>query len=83
MPPARSRRTIDGWRAREPRPTGFTPAARRASAGYPFRFELNCTMLRRWFKSSQPPLEIKSRGVLVAAQVYEPTLLISGIPRPR
>jgi len=68
--------TIDGWRAREARPARLCLRARRASGFARFaRAEL------RWRLGAvqrQPvPLEIKSRGVLVAAQVYQPKLLIS------
>ena len=34
------------------------------------------------FRSNQPPIEIKGNGILVAAQVYDPTLLISEFNGP-
>ncbi len=67
--------TIDGWRAREAQAGRVYACGSQTIGGYPFRFELNCDAASAAF--SQPPLEIKSRGVLVAAQVYQPTLLIS------
>src|ERR1700712_278488 len=63
--------TIDGWRAREAQAGRLYACGAQSIGGYPFRFELNCDDASALFKSSQPPLEIKSRGVLVAAQVYE------------
>jgi hypothetical protein len=74
--------TIDGWRAREAQAGRLYACGSQTIGGYPFRFELNCENASALFKSSQPPLEIKSRGVLVAAQVYEPTLLISEFRGP-
>ncbi len=50
--------------------------------GYPFRFEMNCENASALFQSNQPPVEIKTRGILVAAQVYQPTLLISEFHGP-
>ena len=74
--------TIDGWRAREAQSGRLYACGTQTIGGYPFRFELNCDEASALFKSSTPPLEIKSRGVLVAAQVYEPTLLISEFHGP-
>ena len=34
------------------------------------------------FRSNQPPVEIKSSGILIAAQIYQPTLLISEFHGP-
>lgn len=74
--------TIEGWRAREGRAGRLYACSSQTIGGYPFRFELNCDDASALFKSSQPPIEIKSRGVLVAAQVYEPTLLIGEFHGP-
>ncbi|HEY4141811.1 MAG TPA: DUF2125 domain-containing protein, partial [Pseudolabrys sp.] len=74
--------TIEGWRAREAQAGRLYACGSQTIGGYPFRFELNCDDASALFKSSQPPIEVKSRGVLVAAQVYEPTLLISEFHGP-
>jgi hypothetical protein len=74
--------TIEGWRAREGQAGRLYACGSQTIGGYPFRFELNCNDATALFKSSQPPVEIKSRSVLVAAQVYEPTLLISEFRGP-
>jgi len=81
MPPARSRRpSTAGGRAR-PRPARLCLrlAERRR---LPFRFELNCDGVSCCSAAASLPLEIKSRGVLVAAQVYQPKLLISEFHGP-
>jgi len=74
--------SIDGWREREAKAGRLYACGSQTIGGYPFRFELNCGEASALFKSSQPPLEIKSRGVLVAAQVYDPTLLITEFHGP-
>jgi hypothetical protein len=74
--------TIEGWRAREGQAGRLYACGSQTIGGYPFRFELNCDDASALFKNSQPPIEVKSRGVLVAAQVYEPTLLISEFHGP-
>ena len=74
--------TIDGWRAREAKAGRSYACGSQTIGGYPFRFELNCDDASALFKSSQPPIEVKSRGVLVVAQVYDPTLLIGEFHGP-
>jgi hypothetical protein len=74
--------SIEGWRAREAKAGRLYACGSQTIGGYPFRFELNCGEASALLKSSQPPLEIKSRGVLVAAQVYDPTLLITEFHGP-
>jgi hypothetical protein len=74
--------TVEGWRAREAKAGRVYSCGSQSIGGYPFRFELNCAQATALFGGSQPPLEIKSQGVLIAAQVYQPTLLISEFHGP-
>lgn len=74
--------TIDGWRAREAKAGRIYTCGAQTIAGYPFRIEVNCVRAAALFKSNQPPVEIKSRGILIAAQIYQPTLLISEFHGP-
>ncbi|MCF8476531.1 MAG: DUF2125 domain-containing protein [Pseudolabrys sp.] len=74
--------TLDGWRAREAEAGRLYACGSEGFGGFPFRFELNCDQASALFQSSRPPVEIKARGILVAAQVYQPTLLISEIHGP-
>ena len=74
--------TVDGWRAREAKAGRVYTCGSESFGGYPFRFEMNCDAASALFQSNQPPLEIKARGILVAAQVYQPTLLISEFHGP-
>jgi len=74
--------TIEGWRAREAKAGRIYTCGSQSIGGYPFRIEVNCDAAAALFRSNQPPVEIKSRGILIAAQIYQPTLLISEFHGP-
>ena len=74
--------TIDGWRAREAKSGRIYDCGSQAIGGYPFRIEVNCDRASALFRSNQPPLEIKTTGILIAAQIYQPTLLIGEFHGP-
>jgi hypothetical protein len=73
---------VEGWRAREAKAGRIYTCGSERFAGYPFRFELSCDTASALFQSSQPPLELKTNGILVAAQIYQPDLLISEFHGP-
>ena len=74
--------TIDGWRAREAKAGRVYACGSQTVGGYPFRFELNCDQASALFSGSQPPVEVKSGGIHIVSQVYQPTLLISEFHGP-
>ena len=74
--------TIEGWRAREAKSGRVYSCDSQSVGGYPFRIEVNCDKAAALFRSNQPPVEIKANGILIAAQVYQPTLLISEFHGP-
>jgi hypothetical protein len=74
--------TIEGWRAREAAVGRIFACGSESIGGYPFRFELSCDRASALFNSNQPPVELKTNGMLIAAQVYQPTLLISELHGP-
>jgi hypothetical protein len=74
--------TIEGWRAREAKAGRVYACGAQTSGGYPFRFEVTCDSASALFRSSQSPVELKAQGMLVAAQIYDPTLLISEFHGP-
>ncbi|MEI9803700.1 MAG: DUF2125 domain-containing protein [Pseudolabrys sp.] len=78
----KAQEAIDGWREREAKSGRIYTCGTQTLGGYPFRIEVNCDQASALFRSNQPPVEIKSTGVLVAAQIYEPTLLISEFHGP-
>ena len=73
---------VEGWRAREAKAGRVYNCGSQTIGGYPFRFEVNCNNASAEFRSNQPPVEVKASSVLVAMQVYDPTLLISEIHGP-
>ncbi len=78
----KARATLEGWSAREAKAGRIYACGRESFGGYPFRFEMNCHQASALFQSNQPPVEIKAGGILVAAQVYQPNLLISEFHGP-
>ena len=78
----KAQEAIDGWRAREAKSGRVYTCGSQSIGGYPFRIEVNCQRAAVLFRGSKPPIEIKSTGVLVAAQIYQPTLLISEFHGP-
>lgn len=73
---------VEGWRAREAEAGRLYACGSQTVGGFPFRFELLCDAASALFQSSQPPVELKSRGILIAAQIYQPSLLIGEFRGP-
>jgi hypothetical protein len=73
---------IDGWRAREAKAGRIYSCGSQTIGGYPFRIEVNCDRTSALFSSNQPPIEVKTDRMIVAAQVYQPGLLISEFHGP-
>jgi hypothetical protein len=73
---------IEGWRAREARVGRIYSCGSQNVGGYPFRIEVNCDRAAALFRSSQPPFELKTTGLVVVSQVYQPGLLISEFRGP-
>lgn len=73
---------IDGWRAREAKAGRIYTCGSQSIGGYPFRIEVTCDKAAAVFRSNQPPVEIETSSILVAAQLYQPTLLISDFYGP-
>jgi hypothetical protein len=74
--------TVEGWRAREAKAGRIYACGSESFGGFPFRFEMNCAAASASFQSNQQPVEIKARNILVAAQIYQPTLLLSEFHGP-
>lgn len=74
--------TVEGWRAREAKAGRVYTCGSQEIAGYPFRFELTCDHAAAVLRSMTPPVEVKTASILVAAQVYQPNLLISEFTGP-
>jgi len=74
--------TVEGWRAREAKIGRDYACGSQTFGGYPFRFEVNCERPTAVFRTLNPPVEIAAAGLLMAAQIYQPDLLISEIKGP-
>jgi len=74
--------TIAGWVAREAQAGRHFTCGSQSLGGYPFRIEVECTRAKGEFRGFEPPLEVKTERVLIAAQIYQPTLLIGEYTGP-
>jgi hypothetical protein len=73
--------TIAGWREREAKVGRIHSCGTQAIAGFPFRVEVRCERAGLDLRGAQP-LELKTADILIAAQIYQPTLLISEFTGP-
>jgi hypothetical protein len=70
------------WRARELRAGRSYACGRQTIGGFPFRFELACNEASADFTTNEPKVAFKAARFQVAAQVYDPNLLIAEIDAP-
>lgn len=77
-----ARAAIDGWKAREARAGRVYDCGAQTTGGFPFRFELLCENASAVIRSAHPPARVAMPGVHLAAQVYDPTLLIAEVTGP-
>ncbi len=77
-----AREAIAGWRAREAKAGRVYTCGEQSLRGFPFRIEVSCAPAAAAFKSGGVPFKAETAGVLVAAQIYQPGLLISEIKGP-
>jgi hypothetical protein len=74
--------TITGWLEREARLGRVYDCGSRSIGGFPFRIEVRCAGATAQLRDIQPPLSLRLPEVLIAAQIYQPTLLISEFTGP-
>jgi hypothetical protein len=76
----------DEWRAREAKSGRIYECAKRAVAGFPFRFEVSCSgasvSLVSQTAGAPAPITARLSEILVVAQVYDPKLLIAEFTAP-
>ncbi len=75
-------KAIAGWRAREAQAGRIYTCGNQRLSGFPFRIEVRCAPVAAAFTSGGVPLKAETAGVLVAAQIYQPGLLISEFKGP-
>jgi hypothetical protein len=73
---------IADWRTREAAAGRVYGCASQSISGYPFRIEVTCALASAEFRNFVPPLDVRLPRILVAAQIYQPTLLISEFDGP-
>jgi hypothetical protein len=74
--------TITGWLEREAQIGRVYGCGSRSIGGFPFRIEVRCAGATAQLRNLQPPLSLRLPEVLIAAQIYQPTLLISEFTGP-
>jgi hypothetical protein len=79
---AEAEATIAGWRQREARLGRVYSCGSQTIGGFPFRIEVRCGDAAAELRNIQPPLSLKLKDVLIVAQVYQPTLLITEFAGP-
>jgi hypothetical protein len=73
---------IAGWRAREAKAGRVYTCGEPTLRGFPFRIEVDCAPAAAAFKSGGVPFKVETKGALIAAQIYQPGLLISEVQGP-
>ncbi len=75
-------RTIGDWLEREARLGRMYTCGSQTVGGYPFRIEIRCSDASAELRNLRPALFLKTNDLLVAAQIYQPTLLIGEFTGP-
>jgi hypothetical protein len=73
---------IAGWRAREAQAGRAHSCSNQSVGGFPFRIEVRCNDPAVEFRTTQPALALAAKDSLIAAQIYNPTLLIGEFTGP-
>jgi len=79
---SRAEQAIAGWKAREAKVGRVYSCGQEAMGGFPFRIEVRCHRARAELTGFSPQLDLNTTDILVAAQIYQPTLLISEFTGP-
>lgn len=72
-----AQKTLAGWFEREAKSGRIYNCGSRTIGGFPFRIEIQCDQASMEWRSQQPTAVLKTAGILIAAQIYQPSLLIS------
>lgn len=79
---AQAETAIAGWRAREAQSGRVHSCSQQSIGGFPFRIEVQCANPAVEFRLAQPPVSVTGGHALIAAQIYQPTLLIGEFTGP-
>ncbi len=72
-----TQKTLAGWFEREAKAGRIYSCGSQTVSGFPFRIEIQCEPAGMEWRSEQPTAVLKTGSILIAAQVYQPTLLTS------
>lgn len=72
----RAKGAIAGWLEREARVGRIYSCGSQKLGGFPFRIEVRCANAGLELRNAQPAVSMNMGDVLIAAQIYQPTLLI-------
>jgi hypothetical protein len=72
----RANAAIAGWVEREARSGRVYTCGSQSLRGFPFRIEVRCSDAGLQLPKMDPALSVRMGDVLIAAQIYQPTLLI-------
>jgi hypothetical protein len=72
----RANQAIAGWLEREARVGRVYSCGSQSLGGFPFRIEVRCTQAGVELRQMQPAMSVRMGDILIAAQIYQPTLLI-------
>lgn len=75
-------RTIDGWKAREAQAGRVYTCAGQTITGFPFSIDIRCADPGADFKSSQTPVALKAKDMLITAHIWQPTVLTTDFVGP-
>jgi hypothetical protein len=79
---AKAETAIAGWREKEARLGRVYSCGAQTIGGFPFRIEVRCREPAAELRNVGAPLALRVTDVLVAAQIYQPDLLISEFTGP-
>jgi len=74
--------TLQGWFDREARAGRLYSCGSPEIGGFPFRIEVQCAPAAMEWRSDQAPVFAETTGMVVSAQVYQPSLLVSEFQGP-
>jgi len=78
----RAESEIAAWREREAQAGRLYTCGSESVGGYPFRIEVRCTSAGAELTQVAHPLQFRLADMLVAAQIYDPSLLIGEFQGP-
>ena len=72
----RANQALAGWLEREARLGRVYGCGSQSLGGFPFRIEVRCREAVAELRTTQPAMSVRMADILIAAQIYQPTLLI-------